>query len=153
MISKFLSAPPRQGLEKKREELRAQKEEETRSKNDAGYMHLVKIRLTYQLCDWPLIKSYLRDLSLDTIVTRRCRVQICVPSWGRAFGRVCEQVRRRRRLRRRRRIVPASPLLPPPPPPLPPPVANRTVAAPITAVGATSAAATDADAHVDLAVI
>ena len=27
--------------------------------------------------------------SLDTIVTRRCRVNLCVPCWGRAIGRVC----------------------------------------------------------------
>ena len=27
--------------------------------------------------------------SLDTIVTRWCRVNLCVPCWGRAIGRVC----------------------------------------------------------------
>ena len=43
------SAAEKDALEKKREELRAQKAEETRVMSDAGVMMLVQIRLSYQL--------------------------------------------------------------------------------------------------------
>ena len=42
---------------------------------------------------------------LDTVVTRPCRVHLCVPRGGRAIGRVGAEVRRRRRLHRHLAIV------------------------------------------------